>query len=457
MRSKSNNSAKGKMSASPYAFTTTGARPFRSTSWVGSGCLCAVRPSPVRRSSGRSRVHVRVQCNLSPSSSSDDSSDASPNDSEDRREDSSSSTGDASSFSSFAAGPTSATKRRSLSRSTRTKSKAKASAKNKDSSGAAVDGKDESATDGKDGRPLRAVRALGNKRSSDADTDVVFEKKTAADFIAEGVVDDVDDVSSFATKDDIRFGIDDLKDPFKEDAQRQDDEEKKLLKEYVGQTVNVTGDAGVKKTLLTVGTGGKVPPGASVKVEYTGKLEDGTIFDSSRNRKGGFSFQLGKGMVIKGWEAAVATMRIGETAEFTITPTYAYGRRGMPPVIPGNSTLTFEIQVLDAKGGETEAQVQNVPDFNPDVPRTTDELAARYEVLKKEREEKRKTMTFFDKFYIISPFQSQTGEKPPWWINPNITFFIVAVFVAAGFYLVLLSGAIHIGYVDHPVDVNIFK
>lgn len=448
------------MSAVPYAFTTAGTGSFRSSSWVGNGCVCAVRPSPVRRSSGRSRVHVPFQCNLSPSSSSsEDSSDPTPSNSDDRRKESSSSTGDASSFSSFAVGPSSATKRRSLSRSTRTKSKAKAPAKDEESSKdtIAADEKDESATDGADGRPLRAVRALGNKRSSNSDTDVVFEKKTAADFIAEGVVDDVDDVSSFATKDDIRFGIDDLKDPFKEDAQKQDDEEKKLLEGYVGQTVNVTGDAGVKKTLLTVGTGGKVPPGATVKVEYTGKLEDGTVFDSSRNRKGGFSFQLGKGMVIKGWEAAVATMRTGEIAEFTITPTYAYGRRGMPPVIPGNSTLTFEIQVLDAKGGETEAQVQNVPDFNPDVPRTTDEIAARYEVLKKEREEKRKTMTFFDKFYIISPFQSQTGEKPPWWINPNITFFIVAVFVAAGFYLVLLSGAIHVGYVDHPVDVNIFK
>lgn len=330
---------------------------------------------------------------------------------------------------------------------------------NEDSSekAVAIDEKDESADAKPDGRPLRAVRALGNKRASDADTDVVFEKKTAADFIAEGVVDDVDDVASFATKEDIRFGIDDLKDPFKEDAQKQDDEEKKLLEEYVGQTVNVTGDAGVKKTLLTVGSGVKVPAGATVKVEYTGKLEDGSIFDSSRKRKGGFSFQLGKGMVIKGWEAAVSTMRVGETAEFTISPTYAYGRRGMPPVIPGNATLQFEIEVVDAKGGETEGQVQNVPDFNPDVPRTTEEIAARYEVLKKEREEQRKTMTFFDKFYIISPFQSQTGEKPPWWINPNITFFIVALFVAAGFYLVLLSGAIHVGYVDHPVDVNIFK
>lgn len=66
-------------------------------------------------------------------------------------------------------------------------------------------------------------------------------------------------------------------------------------------------------------------------------------------------------------------------------------------------------------------------------------------------------MTLFERFYIISPFASQTGAKPPWWINPNITFFLIAALVGVGFYLVLLSGAIHIGYVEQPVDVNIFK
>lgn len=381
------------------------------------------------------------------------------------------SSGAENSFSSFAAGPSSTTKRRSLSRSRRAQTTENEEGKQGVENQTITDSQSESSDDeendqsisenegkSEDKKPLRAIRALGNTPSGKTDTDDLFERRTAADFIAEGVVDDVDDLSTFAAKDDIRFGIDDLKDPFKEEAQKQDAEAKKLSEESIGKVVDVTGDGGVTKTLLAPGSGAKVLPGSQVLVQYTGKLEDGSVFDSTRDRDdGGFSFKLGMGTVIKGWEAAVSTMRVGEKSEYSISPNYAYGRRGMPPVIPGNATLTFEIELLEMKGGQSDEQVQNVVDFNPDLPRTPEDIAINYEMLKADRAEKRKTMTFFDRFYIISPFQSQTGEKPPWWINPNITFFIVTAFVGIGFYLVWISGAIHVGYVDHPVDVNIFK
>lgn len=306
---------------------------------------------------------------------------------------------------------------------------------------------------------LRAVRALGKPNTEKIQP--FTQRKTAADFISEGIVDDTEESSPFSISD-IRFGIDDVKDPFKEDSQKKDAERNQLeqqeAEQVVGQALDVTGDGSVTKVVLTKGSGTAVPSNAKVTVEYTGKLEDGTVFDTSRKRDSSFSFQLGTGAVIKGWEAAVSTMRVGEVAEFTIKPAYAYGKRGMPPVIPGNSTLTFEIEVLDAQGeGELEDEVKSVADFNPDMPRTPEEIARNYEERLKSKEERDKNMSFLERFYIISPFMSQTGEKPPWWINPNITFFLITVFIAIGVYLVVISGAVHVGYVDRPVDVNIFK
>ena len=90
----------------------------------------------------------------------------------------------------------------------------------------------------------------------------------------------------------------------------------------------------------------------------------------------------------------------------------------MPPVIPGNSTLTFEIELLEASAEKIE-DVQSVADMNPDIPRTPSDIAESYEK-KKEDFDKRKNRSFFELFYFISPSMSQTGEKPPLWINPNI-------------------------------------
>ena len=85
-----------------------------------------------------------------------------------------------------------------------------------------------------------------------------------------------------------------------------------------------------------------------VTVHYTGTLEDGTQFDSSRGR-GEFTFTLGEGQVIKGWDEGVKTMKKGELASFKLKPEYGYGEQGSPPKIPPNSTLIFEIELLSWK------------------------------------------------------------------------------------------------------------
>jgi len=88
-------------------------------------------------------------------------------------------------------------------------------------------------------------------------------------------------------------------------------------------------------------------PGDLVRIHYVGMLEDGSVFDSSRARGEPFQFNLGESQVIDGWDVLIRTMALGERADLVIPPEYAYGEAGIPPVIPPNATLTFDVEVLD--------------------------------------------------------------------------------------------------------------
>jgi len=111
------------------------------------------------------------------------------------------------------------------------------------------------------------------------------------------------------------------------------------------QPIDICNDGGVLKVILKKGKGTKPVEGSEVKVHYVGTLEDGTKFDSSRDRNDPFTFTLGKG-VITGWSKCVATMKKGELCRVTIRSDYGYGESGSPPKIPGGATLIFEIELL---------------------------------------------------------------------------------------------------------------
>lgn len=100
---------------------------------------------------------------------------------------------------------------------------------------------------------------------------------------------------------------------------------------------------------LKPGSGAEAKPGSSVTVHYVGTLTNGQKFDSSRDRGQGFTFKLGAGQVIKGWDQGVAGMKVGEIRKLTIPSALGYGERGYPPVIPPSATLVFEVELLSVR------------------------------------------------------------------------------------------------------------
>jgi FKBP-type peptidyl-prolyl cis-trans isomerase len=111
-------------------------------------------------------------------------------------------------------------------------------------------------------------------------------------------------------------------------------------------TVIIT-SSGLKIEVLKEGSGPEVKPGQYVSVHYTGWLDNGIKFDSSVDRGEPIQFRLSTGRVIRGWDMGLVGMKVGEKRKLTIPPDLAYGSKGYPPMIPPNSTLIFDVELMN--------------------------------------------------------------------------------------------------------------
>ena len=118
-----------------------------------------------------------------------------------------------------------------------------------------------------------------------------------------------------------------------------------MTKNQSPESKEITTESGLIILDIVLGDGEEAMPGNTVTVNYTGKLENGEQFDTSIGRAP-FSFPLGAGRVIKGWDEGVAGMKVGGQRKLTIPPELAYGTRGAGNVIPPNATLIFDVELL---------------------------------------------------------------------------------------------------------------
>lgn len=126
-------------------------------------------------------------------------------------------------------------------------------------------------------------------------------------------------------------------------------EEEKITEEQEKKTLRTFNIDNMNIEIIKEGQGETIANGKTAVVHYTGKLTDGTVFDSSIPRGQAFEFLLGAGMVIEGWEKGIVGMKVGEQRILTIPPEMGYGARGAGAVIPPNATLIFEVELLGIK------------------------------------------------------------------------------------------------------------
>ena len=215
--------------------------------------------------------------------------------------------------------------------------------------------------------------------------------------------------------------------------------------------LELTSDGGVKKSILTSSPGGKkVESGDILAVRYKAKTADGTIFAQGDKER----FVHADGSLIKGWDVAVSSMKVGEVANIKINSAYGYGTKGIKNVIAPGMDLELELSILAWLGNEMrpESLFQKDLDIDPFIASSPEEIQAEYDEMQESFQDKYSGSfleIYWRRFKNISFgfggsgfFQSQSGERPPWYLNPNLTFPAMILFSIGTFAIVLLSGSI---------------
>merc|ERR1719171_163849 len=222
----------------------------------------------------------------------------------------------------------------------------------------------------------------------------------------------------------------------------------------VAADADLVGDGGVLKRVVRPGSGATPMKGDAVEVHYDGTLlATGARFDSSRERGKTFKFTLGEGKVIGGWEVGVASMKPGERSVLTCSPSYAYGDKGIPPIIPPASALQFEVELLSVQAAPKARAT--IAEDNPENERTPQTIQAAYEkrmaAMPAKKEGLEGLIEWAKGIYVFGLF-SKNAERPPWYLNPLITFPAIFVVVGFLFYATVGLGGLHRGEVPMAGD-----
>jgi len=226
-----------------------------------------------------------------------------------------------------------------------------------------------------------------------------------------------------------------------------------FMSSVADRTVSLTKDGKVMKTVLTPGplSGKRVETGDILAVEFTASVK-GSEKPFAKGEKE--QFIVKDGSLIKGWDVGVSSMIVGEKASIICSPEYAYGSQGIKNVIPPNAEVEIQIKILAWLGNQLrpESLFQKDLDIDPFIASTPESIAAEYEEMQANKEDKYKggiIQIYLNRLKNISFgfggsgfFVSQSGEKAPWWLNPNLTFPLMITIVLAAFITVLGTGSV---------------
>ena len=214
---------------------------------------------------------------------------------------------------------------------------------------------------------------------------------------------------------------------------------------------------GIVKTVSQEGQGPPLELGDIATVKYScyvvptekNKSNPAPFAKSSKQK-----VVVGDGSMIDGWDKALRTMRVGERSIVRIhnAQDFGYGPQGVPPVVPPNAELEFDIRILDAQPATANIDFDSLATADR-TPRTASEIAAAFEQRQAVRaaemegkEQKEGLEAFLEKaknFYFFGLFEGETGERPPWFLRPSITFPLAFVTVGAAFYVTFAGGGIN--------------
>jgi hypothetical protein len=216
-------------------------------------------------------------------------------------------------------------------------------------------------------------------------------------------------------------------------------------------TQQLTSDGGVVKDVLLPGTGKRVEAGDILAVEYVARVGSRVIAKGEKEK-----FVLKDGSLIKGWDIGVGSMQVGEKARILCKPSYAYGEKGVggADVVPGNTDVELEVKVMAWLGNQLrpETLFSKDLDIDPFLASTPEAIQAEFNDMQEKAVDKYQggwAQIYLNRIKNISFgfggsgfFASQSGERPPWWLNPNITFPAMITIVLAAFITVLSTGSV---------------